>query len=89
MALVDSLTLGDLADIEDASGVTLNGMDLTNPPMKVALAFVWVIKRRKDPKFTYEQARNLSASELGDLQESLTENPTVAPPPGQPTEGDA
>jgi hypothetical protein len=83
MALVDSLTLGDLADIEDVAGVSLNGMDLDNPSMKVALAFVWIVKRRADPTFTYEKARNLSASELGNLQATLEANPTVAPQPGQ------
>ena len=62
---VDDLTLGELEDIEERTGVnvaTLRGGG--PPPSKVLTALVWVMKRREDPSFTYEQARELKVTEL-------------------------
>lgn len=75
---MENITLGDLADIEDATGISLVGIDLTKPPMKVALALAWILRRKSDPSFTYEQARNLPVSAVGELTKSL--NPTQALP---------
>lgn len=71
---LDDLTLGDLADLEDVSGVSLTGINLKTPPLKVVPALVWIQQRREDPKFTYEMARAIKLSEL----EMSGDAPTLA-----------
>lgn len=61
---LDDLTIGDLADIEDVTGVSMVGLRLDNPPMKIIPALLWVQERRNDPGYTYEMAR---AIKIGDL----------------------
>ena len=79
--MLDQLTLGDLADIEDVTGMSLNGVNLDSPPMKFALALYWVIERKNNPKMTYADARNTPISELSAFQKALAGNPTAALPP--------
>ena len=88
--MLDKLTLGDLADIEDVTGATVNGVDLQNPTMKFALALYWVIKRRDNPKFTYADARSVPLTDIEEFKAVLqgSENPTEAPTPGEPDTGD-
>jgi hypothetical protein len=78
--MLEQLTLGDLADIEDVSGVSLTGVDITNLPMKAVLAVIWVLKRHEEPSFTYEKARALSIDAITAITAGLTANPTKAPP---------
>ncbi len=62
---LDDLTLGDLADIEDACGVSM--LDLkggAKVPARVIPALVWIAERRNDPSFTYEQARAVKVTSL-------------------------
>lgn len=63
---LDDLTLGELADIEDIAGRRIadlgDGMDF-----KTSIAFAFVLKRRENPNFSLEQARNLRASELASV----------------------
>lgn len=71
---LDDLTLGDLADLEDVSGVSLTGINLKNPPLKVIPALVWIQQRRTEPGFTYEMARAIKLTDL----EMSGEAPTLA-----------
>jgi len=57
---LDDLTIGDMADIEDATGVALAGINLKQPPMRLIPALVWVQERRRDPGYTYEMARAMA-----------------------------
>ncbi len=62
---LDDLTLGDLADIEDACGVSM--LDLKGGakiPARVIPALVWIAERHNDPSFTYEQARAVKVTSL-------------------------
>jgi hypothetical protein len=82
----ENFTLGDMADIEDVMGVPFNQLDFDNPSIKLTVAFVWVAKRRSDPSFTYEKARNLSIDGLEEAVKGIAPaNPTL-PPPGIPAE---
>lgn len=71
---LDDLTLGDLADMEDVSGVSLTGINLGSPPVRVIPALVWIQQRRTEPGYTYEMARAIKLSEL----EFAGEAPTLA-----------
>lgn len=61
---LDDLTIGDLADIEDATGVSLSGVNLGAPPLKIIPALVWIQERRANPAYTYAEARAIKLSEL-------------------------
>lgn len=57
---LNALTFGDLCDIEDAIGESATQSLIGGKPtMKAMAAAVWVTKRRSDPAFTFEQAREL------------------------------
>ena len=61
---IDDFELGDLEWLEDELGCAL---DEINPnSMKVAVRFVYLIKKRDDPSFTLDDARKLK---LGVLME--------------------
>lgn len=53
---LDALTLGDIVDLEEATGISVQGLDLRQPPMKVAVALIWIFKRKHEPGFTYRDA---------------------------------
>lgn len=78
---LDDLTIGDLADIEDVSGVAVTGINLQQPPLKLIPALIWVTQRREDPAFSYQDAR---AVKLADL-EIVGEAPTLAVEAGAAT----
>ncbi len=61
---VEDFTLGEVEFVEEYVGTSL---DQLNPSsMKAAVAFVTVIKRRDEPAFTVEDARNLKLSIFND-----------------------
>lgn len=62
---VDSLSVGELVDLSDVAGeaaVTGLAKGVTSP--KLLLGLVYVIKRRTDPEFTLEQAREVKVAAL-------------------------
>ena len=73
---VDSLTVGDLEDIEEITGLSFDEiMDMLTSdkvgengkiglPLKVLKALVFVIYRAGDSEFTIEDARKVKVSEL-------------------------
>lgn len=83
---IDDLTLGEAEFFETETGISLEDMenfrlgdskkDAKKPalPIKALTTLVCIAKRRSDPDFTMEQARNLKVSEL-DLEDP-DENPT-------------
>lgn len=61
---LEDLTLGELAEIEEATGLTLHGVDLANPPMKLMMAMLWIFLRRRNPEYTFENASKTTLREL-------------------------
>lgn len=61
---LDQLTLGDIVDVEDVAGISLQGLDMRNLPMKAVVALLWIFKRKQDPAFTYADARAMPVSEV-------------------------
>lgn len=61
---IKQLTLGEVTKLEELSGLSINSMaDDDKPKGKFMAAFAYVIHRRVDPKFTFEQANKLTMSE--------------------------
>lgn len=71
---VDSLTVGDLEDLEEISGMGFDELlgKLSSAgengriglPLKVLKALVFVVYRAENPSFTLEDARKVRVSEL-------------------------
>jgi hypothetical protein len=62
----DALTLGDIEDIENYAGLPVSFIADTTKPgaAKLRTALVWIVKRKADPTFTIDDARNLPSSEM-------------------------
>lgn len=62
---IDHLTLGELAQLEELSGVSMTEMsDPSAPKAKFLTALAYLAKRRDDPSFTFSQAEVLTVAEL-------------------------
>lgn len=63
--LEERLTLADLEEMERASGVpAISAMTMLGSSAMGLAALIWVLRRRDDPAYTYEQARAISAGAL-------------------------
>jgi hypothetical protein len=69
---LDDLTIGDVEDIEEITGMSVQDINWEKPPMKVLRAMVFVSERKSNPDFTLDDARRVKVSELGQAP-----NPTV------------
>jgi len=59
----NTLTLGELEQIEDLTGRNVTAeLGRGQPSARTLTALVYVFKRRSDPAFTMEQARELNIS---------------------------
>lgn len=68
MKVVQSLTLGEIAAVENLSGVAIDALaDSETPKAKATAALVYVIKRRKDREFQYEDALKLTMEEANEV----------------------
>jgi hypothetical protein len=57
---LDHLTVGEIEDIEELSGLSIDAFGKDGVPKGKAMrALGFVIRRREDPEFTWEQARDL------------------------------
>lgn len=71
---IKNLTMGEVAKIEELSGLSLASLQDENKPKgKLMAALAFVIKRREDPKFTLEMANNMTMAEITSLIESDSE----------------
>lgn len=69
---INTLTLGEVAKIEELSGQPLAALsDESAPKGKLMAALAFVIKRRQDPKFTMIQAEDLN---MADIQALLADD---------------
>jgi hypothetical protein len=65
---IDSITLGDIEDVENYAGLPFGDIGENKPGVaKLRTALVWVLKRKENPAFTIEDARALSPNELEQL----------------------
>ena len=73
----NQLTLAELEEIEDltgqSSGVLFGNKE--NMSVKTIRALVYIVKRRDDPTFTYEDAGSLA---IGELEVDVAPDPTAA-----------
>ncbi len=61
MNAIDSLTLGEIAKVEELSGQSVNGLADDNAPKgKMLAAMAFVVKRRSDREFTWNDAMGLT-----------------------------
>lgn len=84
---IDQLTLGEIAQIEDITGLSLSVMsDESAPKAKLLIAMASVTMRRKDPTFTLSQAEAMSMEDFSELmsgvdpkeKESSESEPTIS-----------
>jgi hypothetical protein len=66
----EDLTLGELADWEEATGLRVSEMG--DGSAKALIGLVWIMKRRKDPTVTLDDVRKLKITEV------TISNPTTA-----------
>lgn len=65
---IQTLTLGELADIEDEFGISITDLaDEEKPKTRALIGMAWAIKRREHPDYTLAEARSLTLAELGKL----------------------
>lgn len=64
MSTIDNLTLGEVAKVEELSGQSVNGLADDNAPKgKMLAAMAFVVKRRSEPEFTWNEALGLTMTE--------------------------
>ncbi len=68
----DDLTLGEIEDMEEAAGVSFQKLlkmfseeDLSTRAMR---AVMWIMLRRDDPDYTFEDAKDLTVSDIDNLE---------------------
>lgn len=65
---VTNLTLGEIAKVEELSGISINAIGNENSPQgKTLAALVFVFQRRENPKFTFNDAMNLGMDEVQEI----------------------
>lgn len=70
--LLDVLTLGEIAQVEELSGLSITAMsDDEKPKGKLLIAMACVAARRTDPSFTLNRAEALTGKGLNDVIEAL------------------
>ena len=62
---VTSLTLGEIAKVEEMSGLPIAALgDPEKPKGKLLVALAYVIKKRENPKFTQLEAEALTMADI-------------------------
>lgn len=76
---VSKLTMGEVAQVESLSGLSINEVgDETKPKGLALAALAYVAKKRTNPEFTWNDAQALT---MADVQDVLgeTEEPEAGP----------
>lgn len=71
---IDDFTLGECEYLEDEMGQSLG--DIPWGSMKAAVRIIYLIRRREDPDFTLDDARNMKISVFDDQNGNGSERPT-------------
>jgi len=62
---IEQLTLGEIAQLEELSGMSLSEFsDDSAPKAKFLTALAYLAQKRQDPKFTFSQAEAMKLSDL-------------------------
>jgi hypothetical protein len=70
------LTLEDLADVGELLGMALSDI-MQGPKQALGIAAVaWVLHKRDDPTYTYEQARKLRLADIDLVNSAESEQPS-------------
>ena len=64
---VNKLTLGEIAKVEELSGISINEIGGNAPQGKAMAALVFVLKRREDLSFTFANAMDLNMDEVNEI----------------------
>lgn len=65
---INRLTLGEVAKIEELSGMPISEIGNDDKPKGLALAaLAFVAKRRQDPKFSWNDAQSLTFDEANEI----------------------
>lgn len=79
------LTLGDMEDYEDFTGVPLMSTfaalptsGLTSLPLKQVRGLVWILRRIDDPTFELAATRALTMAEFGEMEIEIVGSAPVA-----------
>lgn len=76
---VSTLTLGEVAKVEEISGVAVGLIeDATVPKGKLFAALVYVVQKRSDPKYTLAMAMDLSLDDATNLLGGSSPDDAVA-----------
>lgn len=68
MDIINRLTIGDIAIVEDLSGQSISALSDDNAPKGKALAaLAYVVKRKQDKEFTFANALELSMEEVTEI----------------------
>lgn len=77
---IESLTLGEVAKVEELSGLPISAIGEDDKPKGLALAaLAFVAKRREDPKFSWNAAQSLNLDEAQKLLGLDEEEADAAP----------
>lgn len=97
MALdISKLTMGEVAKIEQLSGQAISAIGDEGSPKGLSMAaLAYVVKRREDPKYTWNAAQDLTFSEAqdilgldgGDEEEASDESGPTSGPSKPPASG--
>ena len=68
MNIIERLTVGDIAIVEEHSGISISALgDEDTPKGKMLAALAFVIKRKENKDFTFADALNLTMREATDI----------------------
>ena len=57
---INDLTIGEIVEIEERTGLPLDALGQADKPKgRMLQALAYIVKRREDPEFTWEQAGEL------------------------------
>ncbi|MGM7677572.1 hypothetical protein [Microbacterium sp. A94] len=63
-----TLTMGEIGQIESLSGQGIAVLENEQAPKGLALAaLAFIVKRRENPRFTWNEAQSLTFAEVGDV----------------------
>jgi hypothetical protein len=81
--LLDSLTFGEMEEVEELSGVPFTSFQNgAGVPMRAIRALAFVVCRKRDPALTWEASRDLTISDLTDALNPKVDPPAISHPPG-------
>ena len=95
--IMESLTWGEMTDLLEVSGMTMDEikatvrsgeLTLAGKGMRLAMGLVWINERRVRPGMTFDEVANIPFVEIGDRLSSLGGPPDPTPPAPSGT-GDA